>query len=154
MEEITRVVIPVDSTEASRIATEQGAFFAKLLGVEVTLVTVNEARQFMVSTVLENKMHHEREEMLEEIKKTAEKRGVTVNTNVMMGKPGEEISKFAKDTDLIVMASHGKKGFNKFFLGSVSEEILRKAPCSVMIIKPNTQKKPIGFNVKETVQSP
>jgi nucleotide-binding universal stress UspA family protein len=33
------------------------------------------------------------------------------------------------------MASQGRKGFNKFLLGSVSEEVLKTAPCAVMVIK-------------------
>jgi nucleotide-binding universal stress UspA family protein len=37
--------------------------------------------------------------------------------------------------DLIVVGSHGRKGFNRLLLGSVAEEILRKAPCSVEIVK-------------------
>jgi nucleotide-binding universal stress UspA family protein len=45
-----------------------------------------------------------------------------------------------KDDDLIVMASQGRKGFNKFFLGSVSEEVLKTAPCAVMVIKEKTKK--------------
>ena len=147
MEEINRVIIPVDSSEASKIATEQGAFFAKLLNVDVALVSVNEAHQFMVSTILENKLMKEKKIVLEETKKTAETRGVNVTTKLMQGKPAEEIAKYANENDLIVMASHGKKGFNKFFLGSVSEEVLRRAPCSVMVIKPNTQKKTADFKV-------
>lgn len=39
------------------------------------------------------------------------------------------------DTDLIVMGTHGRKGLNRFFLGSVAEEVIRNAPCPVMTVR-------------------
>ena len=39
-------------------------------------------------------------------------------------------------TDLIVMGSHGRSGFERLMLGSVSEKVLRKAACPVMIAPP------------------
>ena len=141
MEEIKRVVIPVDTSDAAKIATEQGTFFAKLLNVGVSIISVNESKQYMISTILENKLKKEKESTLEEVKQLAEKQGVNVTTKLMLGSPAKEIMKFVKNDDLIVMASHGRKGFNKFLLGSVSEEVLHRAPCPVMIIKPNTEEK-------------
>ena len=37
--------------------------------------------------------------------------------------------------DLIVVGSHGWKGLNRFLLGSVSEAVVRHAPCSVEIVR-------------------
>jgi nucleotide-binding universal stress UspA family protein len=37
--------------------------------------------------------------------------------------------------DLIVMASHGRRGFKKFLLGSVAESVARHARCSVLIVR-------------------
>ena len=37
--------------------------------------------------------------------------------------------------DLIVLGSHGKKGFRKFLLGSVAEYVARHASCSVLIVR-------------------
>ncbi len=39
------------------------------------------------------------------------------------------------DADLIVLGSHGKRGFQKFLLGSVAESVARHAPCSVLIVR-------------------
>lgn len=39
------------------------------------------------------------------------------------------------NADLIVMGSHGRKGISHFLLGSVAEEVLKKSPCSVEVIK-------------------
>ena len=94
----------------------------------------------MLSKILEEKIEKEKISALEEVKKITEEQGLTTTTKLTAGAPATEIVKFVKDDDLIVMASKGRKGFNKFFLGSVSEEILKTAPCNVMVIKEKTKK--------------
>jgi nucleotide-binding universal stress UspA family protein len=140
MKEINRVVIPVDTSDVSKVAAEQGAFFAKLLNVEVSIISVNDSRQYMLSTVLEDKIQTQKQDAIDEIKKITEGRGVTTTTKLAAGAPAEEIVKYVTDTDLIVMASQGKKGFNKFLLGSVSEQVLKTAPCAVMVIKEKSKR--------------
>lgn len=39
--------------------------------------------------------------------------------------------------DLLVVASHGRRGVAHFFLGSVAERLMRTAPCPVLVIKPS-----------------
>lgn len=39
-------------------------------------------------------------------------------------------------TDLIVVGSHGRKGLNRFLMGSVSEVVARYAQCSVQMVRP------------------
>jgi nucleotide-binding universal stress UspA family protein len=140
MKGINRVVIPVDTTDVSKVAAEQGAFFAKLLNVEVSIISVNDSRQYMLSKMLEDKIQKEKQAALDAVKKITEEQGVPTTTKLSAGAPAAEIVKFVKDDDLIVMASQGRKGFNKFLLGSVSEEVLKTAPCAVMVIKEKTKR--------------
>lgn len=140
MKSINRVVIPVDTTDMSKVAAEQGAFFAKLLNVEVSIISVNDSRQYMLSKLLEERIEKEKLTAIEEVKKITEQQGVPTTTKLTAGAPAAEIVKFVRDDDLIIMASKGKKGFNKFLLGSVSEEVLKTAPCTVMVIKEKTKR--------------
>jgi nucleotide-binding universal stress UspA family protein len=94
----------------------------------------------MLSKLLEEKIEKEKLTAIEEVKKITEEQGVITTTKLTSGAPATEIVKYVKDDDLIVMASKGRKGFNKFFLGSVSEEVLKTAPCTVMVIKEKTKK--------------
>ena len=41
----------------------------------------------------------------------------------------------ARDVDLIVVGSHGGSALDRFLLGSVSEHVLRHAPCSVLVVR-------------------
>lgn len=137
MNEINRIVIPVDKSEASKIAVEQGSHIAKLLGVDVAIISIDDSQQFIASASLENKLKKEHELSLEEFKKTVESKEVNATTEIIVGlAPAQEIVKYVKDDDLIIMASHSKKGIDKFILGSVSEEVVRRVNCHVMILKP------------------
>ncbi len=53
------------------------------------------------------------------------------------GKANKTLVKFAgeNDIDLIIMGTHGHKGFNHLILGSVAEYVVRHAPCAVLTVK-------------------
>ena len=60
-----------------------------------------------------------------------------VESKVLYGQVVDEVCQVAKDksADLIIMGSHSRKGIEHFLLGSVAENVLKKAPCSVQIVK-------------------
>jgi hypothetical protein len=43
------------------------------------------------------------------------------------------------DADLIVLKTHGRRGFSHLILGSVAEEVVRSAPCAVLTLTPTAQ---------------
>ena len=136
MKDIKRIVIPVDNTEDSKKAVEKGAYLAKLLGVDTEIITVNDTHQFISSVVLEEKLKKEAEVFLEDFKKLAKTFGIKIETQLIIGKPAEEIIKFVKEDDLIIMAHNDRSvGINKVMDKSLSREIVQNAPCSVLVIK-------------------
>ncbi len=60
-----------------------------------------------------------------------------IQTHCLMGDPSAEILNLAKQlsVNMIVMPSHGRKGLNRLFLGSVAERVLRGAHCPVLILR-------------------
>lgn len=60
-----------------------------------------------------------------------------IETEVLSGMPAEVIVDEAKRlrADMIVVGSHGRTGFTRFFLGSVSGAVVSHAPCNVMIVR-------------------
>ncbi len=61
----------------------------------------------------------------------------SVESKVVEGHTCDSIIQIAKEwhADLIMVASHGRSGIEKFFLGSVAEGLLIQSPCSLEIIK-------------------
>jgi nucleotide-binding universal stress UspA family protein len=51
------------------------------------------------------------------------------------------------EADLLVLGSHGRKGFERFLLGSVAERVCAQAPCSVEVIK--VKHAPAKKNIQE-----
>jgi nucleotide-binding universal stress UspA family protein len=151
MEGIHRVVVPIDKSDASRVAADRAAQLAKLLNVDIALVLVSDSKQYIASAALEERFREENQRALEEFKQIVESRDVPVTAKLLEGMTAaDEIIKFSNKNDLIVMASHNKKGFDRFILGSTSEAVLRHAPCAILIIKPHmeTNQKPV-----ETVEN-
>jgi len=60
-----------------------------------------------------------------------------VETAILEGHPAAEVVKFATKNkiDLIVIGTQGKRGIERLLLGSVAEEIIRSAPCKVLVVK-------------------
>lgn len=136
MKDIKRIIIPVDRTEDSKRAVKKGAFLAKVLNVEAKVITVNDTHQFISSVVIEEKLKKEAMSALEEFKKIGDEFGVKIQTDLITGKPVDEIINYVKRDDLIIMAHHDRsKGIDKFMEKSVSKEIVVKAPCSVFVVK-------------------
>jgi universal stress protein A len=59
---------------------------------------------------------------------------------VKIGQPADEINKAAEDldVDLIVMATHGRTGVARLFLGSVAERVVRGCKRAVLTTRPKT----------------
>lgn len=62
----------------------------------------------------------------------------TSQGTVRVGSPAHLILRVAREweADLVVLGTHGRRGMPRFFLGSVAETVLRKAPCSALVIPP------------------
>lgn len=65
--------------------------------------------------------------------------GYKVMTEVRFGDPAREIVSLAEraKVDLIAMATHGRSALGRLALGSVAEEVVRRAPVPVMLMRPS-----------------
>jgi nucleotide-binding universal stress UspA family protein len=138
MQHFKRIIIPVENTENSKKVVRKGALLAKLLGIKVCIITVNDTHHFISSVVLEEKLQKEASAFLDDFKRIVEDFSIQIETKLIVGKPAEEIVKFAREDDLIIIAYHDKiKGIDKIIDKSISIDVIKNAPCSVFVVKSN-----------------
>lgn len=78
-------------------------------------------------------------EILKSLAERATAEGVTTEFHQLADSPGRRICEFAQSEgiDLIVMGRRGMSGLNELLLGSVSNYVLHRAPCSVLVYRTN-----------------
>lgn len=145
--QVKRIVCPVDFSEPSELALAKAVTMAQQSGAELRLITVV---QPMTSTLMGDgtlftelrpmpaMLTEEAEAYLAKLrdKHCAAVSGRTT-LHVAFGVPFVEIVRYARESeaDLIVMGSHGRTGIEHLLIGSVAERVVRKAPCSVMVVR-------------------
>ena len=70
--------------------------------------------------------------------------GLKTRTEVFLGAPRSAVPEYAKNwgADFVIVGSHGGTGLARFLLGSVAQAVVRKAPCSVEIVRHSAGRKP------------
>lgn len=71
------------------------------------------------------------------IKERLTRRSIEVECEVMLGRPAETIVDLARTrkADLIAMTTHGRSGLRRAVRGSVADEVVRTAPCPVLLVR-------------------
>lgn len=75
-------------------------------------------------------------EYLEEQAQKLREKGAFVETKVLFGNITEELIEYVSENevDLVIIATHGRSGVSKLFLGSTAERILRASPVPVLMV--------------------
>jgi len=70
------------------------------------------------------------------------------------GNPAAQILRVAEEVhaDMIVLGTHGRRGLGRFFLGSVAEQVLRRAECPVLTVTGNARIPPVYFHEETNYQ--
>ena len=141
------LLIATDGSELAQKAVVEGLALAKELKATVTAVTVTEPIMSMYAGEgaialpiedLEIAARTSAEEILAGVDLASKQRGVQCKTvHVKDQSPAEGIVETAQaiKCDLIVMASHGRRGLAKLFLGSQATRVLSLSPIPVLICK-------------------
>ncbi|MGD2106391.1 MAG: universal stress protein [Nitrosopumilaceae archaeon] len=140
-----KILVPYDGSKYSRRAFEKAVDLAKNSKAKIKVLTCI-ATGYGSDMAFETRFVDMEEKRLRDaafaeitkLEESTRKFGISVSGAVVktISIP-DKITGFAKSqkSDLIVMGSHGRTGFKKLVLGSVTNHVLSQAPCPVLVIK-------------------
>lgn len=135
----TKILFPTDFSHCSDMALQYAAEVARAREGKLLIVHAEEPPPVYGGGEwyygVPEPMRAQLLEMLHKIK--PDDTSVPCEYHLLSGSPASAVVAFAKkeDVDLIVMGTHGRTGFLRMLMGSVAEEIVRKAPCPILTIR-------------------
>ena len=139
------ILVPTDGSELSQSAVRHGVALAKENGAKVTFINVVmpfhviAADSEMLSDTRSQYEKHARqraERVLAECAQAARSAGVRSEGRFTINeRPYEDIVKAAEDADLVVMASHARKGMKGLLLGSQTHRTITHGQTPVLVIR-------------------
>lgn len=142
---MNNILVPYDFTNFGDLAFDKAMEIAKKFDSKLTLISVigSDIDTSGMSLSRAEEAHDESEnkakEDLNKLKNSNIVENVPISVEIVHNSSSSDgILLFAEknNTDLIVMGSHGRSGFKKVVLGSVASNVVAKAQCPVMIVKP------------------
>lgn len=146
MKEIKKILVPVDFSENSKKIIKSAVYVAGKFEASLAIVFVVQSFEdysgffvpHMPIAQFEEEMVQSAERKMESFLDENLEESVAHEATVLSGDVAEEIVSYAQTqgVDMIVMGTHGYKGFEKILFGSVAEKVVKTASCPVMTINP------------------
>lgn len=144
---LSRLVVPLDGSPLAEGALPMAARLADTLGVPIHLVRVVAPDQWRATLLAELDAPEAYERREEEAVRQAETylagqvqglrdRDLMASSEVRTGSPAAVVLETVVPGDLIVLSSHGRGGPRRWVLGSVAEQLVRRAPAPVLVVRP------------------
>ena len=142
-----RIVVPLDGSDLAERALPQAEALARLAGAPLHLVCVVDLTRLerygpyalaVPSSAFEQVLAEDDAQALEylsTIERRLTARGLAATAEVRNGPVAPTLVSLAQPGDLIAMATHGRGGLGRWFLGSVAEAVVRRAPVPVLLIR-------------------
>ena len=145
-----KILLPTDGSENAERAADHAFRFGSRSGAEIIVLTVIETPRFagIRSTErdqLRNKLEQEGQKSFDRISNKLSgfstlgkcQKEVRLTFKFKEGAPADTILKSIDEEgiDLVVMGTSGRRGLDRFLLGSVAENTMRSAPCPVLVVR-------------------
>ncbi len=144
IQEIRKVLAPIDFSEFSMDALRGASELAKEVGAQLHIVHIVAPHFALLEKsrelARESLMLDESEQELARIKREEYSNSDQVIVQAEVGPPVPKLVAYAKEhqIDLILLATHGRTGPQHIRIGSVAEKLARLAPCSVLVFRRRT----------------
>ncbi|MDH4141429.1 MAG: universal stress protein [Chloroflexota bacterium] len=141
LEPFGAVLLATDLSTTSTQAEAEAVRLAAGLGARLVAVSVIDPGSLRLPggryRARVDQVRDERETAAQELVARAHDMGVPTAFLVWEGDPGESIveAASAEHADLIVLGTHGRHGVDRALFGSVSDHVVRNAPCPVVVVR-------------------
>ncbi|MGP6138825.1 MULTISPECIES: universal stress protein [unclassified Jeotgalibaca] len=143
MEDYKTILSPVDGSEESELAFRKAIHVAKRNNAKLLIVHVIDTRAIQTPSGFEGNFTDEiirqTKIMMDRYVEIARERGVeNIETIIDYGSPKVMIAKeiaVEHHADLIMIGATGLNAVERLFIGSVSEYVIRNAPCDVTVVR-------------------
>jgi universal stress protein A len=148
MFEPQKILVPTDFSKYSDAALEKaidlaGKYHSKIHLLHVIDKNVEQCAvdwclpEESVQQLEVESFNNSKKRLQEEASKISSSNGVEVEFDIRRGVPYEEILKEQKEKgiDLIVISSHGRTGFMKYFMGGVAQKVLHRSESPVLLVR-------------------
>ncbi len=145
---IKKLLLATDLSEASASATDHAFELASSLGAALLVVSVIDPGSLLLPggrfRARIDQVRERREQLAQALVERGRQLGIDVSFLVWTGDPGDQIVEAAEaeHADMVVVGSHGRGAVGRLFLGSVSEHVVRNAPCPVLVVRPREPNQP------------
>jgi nucleotide-binding universal stress UspA family protein len=133
------ILCPTDFSAHSVLALEHAAIYARAAEATVVIVHVEDVDDASAGEgMLHSGVRPEGSEALRRrLEAVVPGEGLACEYRLVAGRPAAEILRVAEEenVDRIVMGTHGRTGVRRMLLGSVAEQVLRKAKCTVVTVR-------------------
>lgn len=138
-----KILVPTDFSVPAKQALDSAIALAKQYNSQIQLLNVVPFHYAVADfdevnyRVLESDLKEAGEKGLASLSKSIARKNISVVTRLRRGRPATEIAETASETgaDLIVISTHGHTGWERALLGSTTEEVVRHAPCPVLVTR-------------------
>src|SRR5215510_8688639 len=152
--DIQTILVGTDFSEASAAATTYAIALARALKARLYLLhvvpeddvrVITAIRAYMQSEVtpatLVDTFYTEAAKRLDTLVEEAHATELVHERLIVTGEPAAEIMRWAaaKQVQLVIIGTHGRRGVTRFLMGSVAERVLREAPCAVLVVPATPQ---------------
>lgn len=137
MPSIRTILHPTDFSEPSAYAFDLACALARGSGAGLILLHVDAPPAAVGHAVLLPLLTEHQHELKKELDRLMPNPSLKTERRFEQGDPATEILRVAQEThaDLIVMGTHGRTGLDRLLMGSVAEQVVRRAPCPVVTVK-------------------
>jgi len=139
------VIVPLDGSRFAEQALPLATAIARAAGSSLHLVHVHQSLVFEGLPYSEHDQGWDieaRRQELDYLGETAERARaaatIGVHVELLEGDPAKSVLEYARkvDAELVVMATHGRGGIARAWLGSVADELVRKAELPLLLVRP------------------